>query len=130
MGVPKQHASLSQCDPDELRTKLRPDIMIIMIMIVELQEHEQSIYQRAANSTTHRVLPSSVIDSRLGRGRQRKIWIVEGGYCADTRYVKKMAEKTEQHEKLCHVVTLLIAFLRHLTALFYFFFFFHSAIRV
>ena len=88
-------------DPDELRTKLRPDIMM-----VELHEHEQSIYQRAANSTTHKVLPSSVIDSRLGRGRQRKIWIVEDGYCADTRYVEKMAEKNEQHEKLVDMLKL------------------------
>ncbi len=73
-------------------------------MMVELQEHEQSIYQRAASSTTHSVLPSSVIDPRLGSGRQRKIWIVEGGYCADTRYAEKMAEKNEQHEKLVDVL--------------------------
>ncbi len=61
--------ALHTADPDELRTKLRPDIMM-----VELQEHEQSIYQRAASSTTHSVLPSSVIDPRLGSGRQWKIW--------------------------------------------------------
>ena len=68
-------------------------------MMVELQEHEQSIYQRAAGGTPHNILPSSVIDPRLGRGRQRKIWIVEGGYCADTRYAEKVTEKNE-HEKL------------------------------
>ena len=93
--LPNSMLALHSADPDEMRTKLRPDIMM-----VELQEHEQSIYQRAASTTNHRVLPSSVIDSWLGCGRQRKIWIVEGGYCADTRYVEKMAEKNEQHEKL------------------------------
>ncbi len=89
--------ALHTTDPKGLRTKLRPDIMM-----VELQEHEQSMYQRAAGSTPHNLLPSSFIDvnPRLGRGRQRKIWIVEGGYCADTRYAEKVAEKNEQHEKL------------------------------
>ena len=60
-------------------------------------EVDIAIYQRAAGSTPHNLLPSSVIDPRLGRGRQRKIWI---GYCADTRYAEKVAEKNEQHEKL------------------------------
>ena len=45
------------------------------------------------------MLPSSVID-QLDSGRQRKIWIVKGGYCADTRCAKKMTGKTERHEKL------------------------------
>ncbi len=87
--------ALHTAEPDGLRAKLRPGIMM-----VELQEHEHPIYQRAASSTTHSVLPSSVIDPRLGRGRQKKIWIVEGGYCADTRYAEKAAGKKEQHEKL------------------------------
>ena len=68
--------------------------------MVELQEHAQSIYQTAASSATHSVLLSSVIDPRLGCGRQRKIWIVEGGCCVDTRYAEKVAEKNKQHEKL------------------------------
>ncbi|DBA66237.1 TPA: hypothetical protein ACH3X2_002497 [Trebouxia sp. C0005] len=72
--------ALHTVDPDELRavlsrTKLRPDIVT-----VELQENNQ----RAASGTDHSVLPSSVIDPRLGSARQRKIWIVEGGCCADT----------------------------------------------
>ena len=81
--LPNDMLALHTADPDGLRTKLRPDIMM-----VELQEHERLIYQRAASSTTHSVLPSSIIDPRLGSGRQRKIWIVEGGYCADTRYAE------------------------------------------
>ena len=46
------------------------------------------------------VLPSSVIDPQLGSGRQRRIWIVKGGYCADTRYAEKVKEINEQHERL------------------------------
>ena len=67
--------AIHTADTEELRAKLRPDIMM-----VELQEQEQSIYQGAASSTKHSVLPSSVIDPQLGHGRQRKIWIVEDGY--------------------------------------------------
>ncbi|DBA67790.1 TPA: hypothetical protein ACH3X2_001224 [Trebouxia sp. C0005] len=37
--LPNNMLALRAVDPDELRTKLRPDIMV-----VELQEHEQSIY--------------------------------------------------------------------------------------
>ncbi len=66
----------------------------------ELHEHEQSVCQGAASSTTHSVLPSSITDPQLGHGRQRKIRIVEGGYCANTRYAEKVTEKNEQHEKL------------------------------
>ncbi len=93
--LPNNMLALHTTDPEGLRTKLRPDIMM-----VELQELEHSIYQRAAGSMPHNLLPSSVIDPRMGHGRQRKIWIVEGGYCADTRYAEKVAEKNEQHEKL------------------------------
>ena len=76
--LPTSMLALHTTHPNELRTKLRPDIMM-----VELQEREQSTYQSATGSMSHRVLPSSVMDNRLGHSRQRKIWIVEGGYCAD-----------------------------------------------
>ena len=52
---------------------------------------------------------------RLVSGAGRRIW---------------MCMRVRLAPAACHVVTLLIAFLRHLTALFFFFFFFHSAIRV
>ena len=93
--LPNSMLAIHTADPDEVRAKLRPDTMM-----VELQEHEQSVYQGAASSTTHSVLPSSIMDPQLGHGRQKKIWVVEGGYCADTRYAEKVAEKNEQHEKL------------------------------
>ena len=86
----------------ELRSKLRPDIML-----VELQEHEHAAYQPADNNMTQNILSSSVMtndrlinDARLSRGRPRKIWVVEGGNCADTRYKEKLAVKIEQHEQL------------------------------
>ena len=97
--LPTNMLTLHTADPDGLRTKLRPDTMM-----VELQEHEQLIYHRAASSTTHNVLPSSVTDLRLGRGRHRKIWTVESGCCPDTRYAQEVAENNRQHEKLVHML--------------------------
>ncbi len=73
--------------------------------MVELHEHEQSFYQGAASSTTHSVLPSSIMGPPLGHVRQMKICSVEGGYCANTRYAKKVTEKDEQHEKLLDKLT-------------------------
>ena len=69
--------ALHAADPDRLRTKLRPDILML-----KLQEYEKSIYQKAASSTIHSVLPSSVIEPQLGNG-----------ILADTRYAEKVAEK-------------------------------------
>ena len=82
--LPNSILAIHTADPDKLRAMVRPDIVM-----VDLQEHEQSIYQGAASSATH----SALIAHQLGCGRQRKIWIVEGGYCADTRYAEKVAEK-------------------------------------
>ena len=65
--LPNSMLALHTTDPEGLRTELRPDIMM-----VELQEHEQSIYQTATGNVTH-VLPSTVTDPRLGRRRPRKV---------------------------------------------------------
>ncbi len=59
----KNMLALHAADPDRLRTKLRPDILML-----KLQEYEKSIYQKAASSTIHSVLPSSVIEPQLGNG--------------------------------------------------------------
>ena len=40
------------------------------------------------------------LTARLQNGRARKIWIVEGGYCSDTRYEDKLKEKEGQHQAL------------------------------
>ena len=33
----------------------------------------------------------------IANGRARRVWIVEVGYCSDTRYLDKLQEKTRQH---------------------------------
>ena len=66
-----------------------------------VQKHEQAAYCRADRSLTLNTLPNSAIDSRLGRRRPRKVSIVvESGSCFDTRHAGKVAEKSEQHERL------------------------------
>ncbi|KAA6427574.1 MAG: hypothetical protein FRX49_02237 [Trebouxia sp. A1-2] len=55
----------------------------------------------------HRIINKAImIDPWLGSGRQRKIWIVEGGYCADTKYAEKVKEKNKQHEKLVDMLNM------------------------
>ena len=34
------------------------------------------------------------------QSRARKVWIVEGGYCTDTRFTDKYGRKETQHEHL------------------------------
>ena len=36
----------------------------------------------------------------MPNGRARRIWIVEGGYCLDTRHEEKLQEKEAQHTAL------------------------------
>ena len=36
----------------------------------------------------------------MPNGTARRIWIVEGGYCSDTRYEDKLKEKESQHQAL------------------------------
>ena len=36
----------------------------------------------------------------------RKVWLIEGEYTSDTRYLEKLAEKKNQHHKLMDVLTL------------------------
>ena len=36
----------------------------------------------------------------MPNGKARRIWIVEGGYCSDTRYEEKLEEKEAQHTAL------------------------------
>ena len=41
---------------------------------------------------------------RQANGRPTKVWVVELGYSADTRYLEKVQEKTDQHEVLCNLL--------------------------
>ena len=86
-------------DPSTLRDKLRPDIMLI-----ELEQHEQAEYRGGSRNNAPRTLTSSVNDPHSGNGRPRKIWPMERGYCSDTRFEEKLAEKTVQHDRLVGIL--------------------------
>ncbi len=54
---------------------------------------------------------STTINSRRPLGsrdgtetRRRKVWVLEGGYTADTRHRDKMREKESQHAQLMHAL--------------------------
>ncbi|KAL3154986.1 hypothetical protein ABBQ38_15507 [Trebouxia sp. C0009 RCD-2024] len=47
-----------------------------------------------------------LLNAAMQNKRTRKVWIVEGGYCTDTRYSDKYRRKEEQHK---HLQTLLQA---------------------
>lgn len=66
------------------RDKTRPDILI-----VEMTAAEQ--VQKQYTEPLPPILPHS---------SARKVWLVEGGYCADTKYEEKLAEKQQQHQRL------------------------------
>ena len=38
-------------------------------------------------------------------GRTRQVWIIKGGYCADTRYEEKLQETEAQHQTLHAALT-------------------------
>ena len=75
------------------RDKLRPDIML-----VELTDKEREAYMTGED------MP--LLNATMQTNRPRKVWIVEGGYCTDTRYSDKYRRKETQHE---HLQTLLQA---------------------
>ena len=88
------------------RNKTRPDIMI-----VELDTHDgpggELDYIQEAASAARPPLPPTIKEKRpLGAfrfetvERRRKIWLLEGGYCADTKVQDKIDEKMEQHGTL------------------------------
>ena len=79
--LPSSVLALHSQDPNTLRDILRPDIIMI-----ELEQHEQAKYQGSNRNGAPRTLTSSVTDPRTGNGRQRRIWLMEGGYCPDTKF--------------------------------------------
>ena len=94
------------------RSVLRPDLFII-----EVTQEEQLTYTSLEDhpllSTTvrNRRRPASQRDSRQGPRtqaaiRQRKVWVLEGGYTSDTRYLDKIREKEEQHKTLLEALRL------------------------
>ena len=75
------------------RDKLRPDIMLVELTDIERKAH-----------MTGEEMP--LLNATMQNNRPRKVWIVEGGYCTDTRYSDKYRRKEIQHE---HLKTLLQA---------------------
>ena len=71
---------------------MRPDMMV-----VEMTESEQRRYL-PHDANTGQTLPH--LPANMPNGRQRRITIVEGGYCRDTSYLEKLEEKGQQHAKL------------------------------
>ena len=90
----EQNEDYSQAkqDAEHLRNKLRPDVMVVEMTMTETQQRLDS----------PDVAPLS---SKMPDGKQRKVWIAEGGYCADTRYEHKLLEKQQQHRHLQDALT-------------------------
>ena len=66
-------------------------------MVVELSETERRQYLPHTANTGH-TLPD--LPTTLPNGKARKFYIVEGGYCSDTRYLEKVRQKELQHSAL------------------------------
>ena len=64
---------------------VRPDMMK-----VEMTAQEQRQYLQCA--ATH-AAGMADLTTHMPNGRAKRIWIVEGGYCWDTRYKEKLEEK-------------------------------------
>lgn len=75
------------------RDKLRPDMMLVEFTVIEREAYVAGEDMPLLNAT-------------MQTNRPRKVWIVEGGYCTDTRYSDKFRRKETQHE---HLQTLLQA---------------------
>ena len=102
---------LQECDlPPERPHIQRPDILL-----VEVTHAEQTIY---ATQGTHELLPDTISDSTVqaarvdhsgqaqihSQSRQRKVWLLEGGYTPDTRHQEKIEEKRQQHKTLLNAL--------------------------
>ena len=74
-------------DPEQIRNKLRPDLMIVKMSAVEYGQYMQ-----------HAVMAQ--LCPQMLDGKPRKVWIAEAGYCSDTMYEDKLMEKELQHKRL------------------------------
>ena len=98
---------LQECNlPPERRHILRPDIWL-----VEVTHAEQTRY---ATQGAHELLTDTISDSTVqaaqidhsgqaqthSQSRQRKVWLLKGGYTSDTRHLEKIEEKRQQHKTL------------------------------
>ena len=86
---PQVERGFLQRGEEDSRSKMRPDMMI-----VELTTSEQQTYI-PSDDTTGVTLPTLPAIKQDGKARRK--WIVEGGYCSDTRYEDKLKEKEGHH---------------------------------
>ena len=89
---PGVERGLLQRGEADSRSKMRPDMMIVQMTAAEQQTYIPH------DDTTGTAMPT--LTARLHNGRARRIWIVEDGYCSDTRYEDKLKEKEGQHQAL------------------------------
>ncbi len=75
----------------DIRSKMRPDMMI-----VEMTAAEQQQYLRHDDTSGSRLTPLTPV---MPNGDPRSIKIVEGGYCPDTRYEGKKQERFKLHSR-------------------------------
>ncbi len=85
------------------RHKIRPDIMLTGMTNLELMRYNTEGMEHPELSTT--ISGRRPLGSRDGtETRRRKVWVLEGGYTADTRHRNKMREKGLQHTQLMHAL--------------------------
>ncbi len=73
------------------------------MMMAGMTTAEQRRYLSYHDRTGHRL---ATLTPHMPCGRTRQVWIVEGGYCADTRYEEKSPEKEAQHQALHAALTI------------------------
>ena len=85
---------------------MRPDIMIVELDTSNGPGGELD-YLQGSSTTQHRPLCATIKEKRsLGRfktetiERRRNIWILERGYCTDTKVQDEIDEKMKQHKTL------------------------------
>ena len=76
------------------RRKLRLDIMVTDITPGERISCKPSRKRGQHGGQNNHHITSTA------NGRPRRVWIVEVGYCSDTRYLDKLQENTQQHRQL------------------------------
>ena len=68
-------------DPEHIRNRLRPDVMIVEM---SAEEYEQYTVCDMQHATTAQLSP------HMPDGKPRKVWVAEAGYCSDTMYEDKL----------------------------------------
>ena len=107
--LPDSYLEQANIDPSD-RNRVRPNILL-----VEMTQTESLYYsipkrpQRLQATMSGQDVPSSSDTTRSANDpgpQRRKVWLIEGGYASDTRYMEKLAQKKLQHQKLLEALAL------------------------